>query len=150
MRLKLTRQILDTQWTLGEIQVFGVPDVPDGSGAIYSCEDTDRELEAYPDRKVKGKSAIPLGSYRIVVTQSKRFGRMLPLLLSVPGFGGIRIHPGNTSADTEGCLLLGSARDPAKGTVSGSRATCNLVQTWIEAAIARGEQVWIDVERGTQ
>ena len=50
---------------------------------------------------------------------SPRFRRQLPLLVGVPGFEGIRIHPGNYPSDTEGCLLPGQSRLP--DAVMGSR-----------------------------
>ena len=151
MRLILTRQILTYARTLGEISFvgFGPLGIPDGAGEAYTCEDADRGLDsAKPEtlaRKIRGQTAIPLGSYRVAVSQSARFGRALPLLLDVPGFGGIRIHPGNTEADTEGCILVGAART-SRG-VSGSRVCADWLTRLLLDAIGTGEQVTIDVRR---
>ena len=55
----------------------------------------------------EGKGCIPSGTYRLLLTRSSKFDRWLPLLWKVPGFTGIRIHAGNTVADTQGCILPG-------------------------------------------
>jgi hypothetical protein len=55
--------------------------------------------------KIPGKTAIPAGTYSLILTMSKRFGKILPEILEVPAFTGIRIHGGNSTADTSGCIL---------------------------------------------
>ncbi len=84
-------------------------------------EDKVRDLTK--EKKVPGKTAIPAGTYKVALTYSARFKRMLPLLLDVPYFTGIRIHAGNTHEDTEGCLLLGENK--VKGKVINSRFWVN-------------------------
>jgi hypothetical protein len=82
-----------------------------GTFLCYTLEDADRQLEtAGSEAKVPGETCIPRGEYRVVLTESRRFGQITPLLLEVPGFTGVRIHPGNTVEDTEGCLLVGTSR----------------------------------------
>lgn len=93
--------------------------------------------------KIIGKTAIPTGRYRILITRSRRFGRWLPLLLNVKGFEGIRIHAGNKPEDTKGCILLGFNR--RKGYVLDStRCVLTLVKMMTEA-IAKGEKVFVEV-----
>ena len=93
--------------------------------------------------KIIGKTAIPTGRYRILITRSRRFGRWLPLLLNVKGFEGIRIHAGNKPEDTKGCILLGFNR--RKGYVLDStRCVLTLVKMMTEA-IAKGEKVFMEV-----
>ena len=83
----------------------------------YSLEDkvrdanNDGDLNDPGEQKIAGQTAIPVGRYQVIVNMSTRFKRMMPLLLNVPGFGGIRIHGGNTDADTHGCPLIGKHRD---------------------------------------
>jgi hypothetical protein len=85
----------------------------DGKPFGYCCEDQDRGLvrgdmlSYIASIKVPAQTAIPFGEYEVVMTYSNRFKKMLPLLLDVPGFEGIRIHAGNTKDHTEGCLLIG-------------------------------------------
>ena len=93
--------------------------------------------------KIIGKTAIPTGRYRILITRSRRFGRWLPLLLNVKGFEGIRIHAGNKPEDTKGCILLGFNR--RKGYVLDStRCVLTLVKMMTEA-IEKGEKVFVEV-----
>lgn len=132
MKLILTREQLDADVTIGSLSA-------DGAWCAWVCEDTVRP----PGQKVYGKTAIPYGSYRIDITMSARFRRPLPLLLNVPMFEGIRIHPGNTAADTEGCLLPGLQRWP-KG-VGESRKAFDALYAQLLAAKARGESITIDI-----
>ena len=59
------------------------------------------------EKKVRGKTAIPEGKYKIVMSPSAKFHRNMPYLKDVPQFEGIMIHPGNTVKDTMGCILVG-------------------------------------------
>jgi len=120
MKLQLKRIYFAPDYTIGKLSIDGVPfcDV---------LEDTNRDknhdgdLTDIGEAKVFGQTCIPFGTYEVIITESQRFKRELPLLLNVPGFDGIRIHPGNTAVDTHGCLLVGV--NDKKGRVSQSQAT---------------------------
>ena len=115
----------------------------DGKHFGFTCEDKDRKLEKGGE-KVYGKTAIPRGKYKVIVSFSQRFKKPMPLLLGVPGFEGIRIHGGNTSDNTEGCPLLGAHRTP-NGVANCAGVNKALIDA-IDAAEDRGESVWITVE----
>ena len=93
--------------------------------------------------KVKGRSAIPEGRYAVVISFSPKFKQWLPILLGVPKFEGIRIHAGNTSEDTEGCILVGKNREVGK--VLDSRIWLRRLKQKIVEAKDKGEPVWITV-----
>lgn len=95
-------------------------------------------------KKIHGETAIPAGTYKVIVNFSPRFHKALPLLLDVPGFSGIRIHPGNKAADTEGCILPGLTR--SVDWVGQSAAAFSALFARIRAAIAAGEAVTITIE----
>lgn len=98
--LHLKRKWLTPRSTIGELFIDGV----------FECFILEDRYRPAHEKKVYGQTAIPCGIFPVVITQSPRFGRLLPLVDSVPGFEGVRIHPGNTADDTEGCLLPGRKR----------------------------------------
>lgn len=112
----------------------------------WTLEDEVRERKGQPVSawKVPGETAIPSGRYRVVVSHSLRFNRKLPEVLDVPGFVGIRFHPGNTRRDTEGCLLFGVSREGAA--IAESRSACDRLLGLISASASRGESCWLLVE----
>lgn len=121
MDLELKRKWFTPKSTIGELFVNGVFE-------CFILEDRYRPGEP----KVYGKTAIPSGRYEVKITPSPRFKRDLPLLLKVPGFEGVRIHPGNVPADTEGCLLPGKVRDTDR--VLESRAAFEALFTKLKSA----------------
>lgn len=94
MKLFLQRIAQTPEYTIGRLEI-------NGKFFCHTLEDSVRE------QKIAGKTAIPEGTYNVVVNRSPRFKRDLPLLLDVPYFEGIRIHRGNTAKDTSGCILVG-------------------------------------------
>ena len=52
---------------------------------------------------------IPALVYRVSVTQSPCFKRLLPILLQVPGRTGIRIHRGTRPQHSKGCILVSAS-----------------------------------------
>ena len=78
----------------------------DGKYFCYTLEDRVRP----PGVKIPYKTAIPEGTYSVRVTPSGRFKRLMPEVLRVPGFTGIRIHGGNSANDSAGCPLVGTYR----------------------------------------
>lgn len=117
LQLLIIRKYRKADYTIGQLYV-------NGKFLCNTLEDTDRHLfQGQPiadiaKKKIAGQTAIPTGTYRLQVSESPKFKRELIEIMSVPGFIGIRIHRGNTAADSAGCVLVGM--NTAKGAVTDS------------------------------
>ena len=123
MKLVLIRHARRADYTIGRLED------ENGMKICDTLEPTWRDYKG-GELKIPKKSAIPEGTYRVVTTYSLRFGKYLPLLVGVPGFEGVRIHAGNTSRDTEGCILVG--QNLQVGKVLWSRITLEKLMKLIE------------------
>ena len=152
MELILERIAKKKTYTIGHLYIAKEPDgnnpglgqpLTKGLRICDTLEPTWRDYKngAY---KVKGRSAIPEGRYAVVISFSPKFKQWLPILLGVPKFDGIRIHAGNCSEDTEGCILVGKNR--LVGQVLDSRIWLHRLKQKIVEAKSRGEPVWITIK----
>jgi hypothetical protein len=134
MRLRVVRTTFTDRSTIGELHV-------DDAFACFTLEDMVRPV------KVPGMTAIPEGVYVMTVSFSSRFQRLLPEIHNVREFTGVRLHPGNTDADTEGCILVGQTK--AADFIGNSRAAFNKLFPRIQKAAQR-EKIFIEVTSATQ
>jgi len=137
VNLLLDRSAYDDHSTVGDLYVDGV----------WECITLEDGIQPN-DVKVDGETCIPDGTYPVKLTPSPKFGRKLPLLIDVPGFDGIRIHPGNTVGDTSGCVLVGENMDnivPYKPFLIHSKAAFDRLYAKLDAADERGETITIEV-----
>lgn len=120
MEILVKRLYKNSVYTIGKMYI-------DGQYLCDTVEDTDRGLtqtmtsQQIAVKKVYGKTAIPTGRYRVTLTYSNKFKRVLPLVNDVNGFAGIRIHAGNTADDSLGCIIVGENK--IKGGVVNSKVT---------------------------
>ena len=139
MEIKLIRESFGDTFTEGKLLIDNVFE-------CYTVEDTDRKMEEDLTRKINGKTAIPRGRYEVVLSMSNRFKKVLPEVLNVPGFTGIRIHAGNSSIDTEGCIILGSVNAKVDDDwVGGSKIALTQFMTKLETAKSNNEQMFIEI-----
>ena len=140
MEMRLVQKFETEHSTVSELYV-------NGAFECYVLEDAVREVPGAPveEWKVPGETAIPGGRYRVAVDWSTRFQKLLPHLLDVPGFEGIRMHTGNDAGDTEGCLLVG--KYPMPEWLGGSREAWSAFYPKLRAALEAGEECWIAIER---
>lgn len=133
MKLYLERVQLDPDVTIGSLSV-------NDAWECWTCEDVVRAPGAV---KVPGQTAIPAGIYGIDITFSPHFHMPLPLLMGVPNFEGVRIHSGNTAADTEGCILVG--QDRLAKSIGKSKLAFQALFAKLSSAKARGEPITIEI-----
>lgn len=136
MQLIVDRGLSGSACTIGKLYV-------DGVFFAYSLEDVDRKLES-GGKKIKSQTAIPRGIYEVVIDFSNRFQKQMMHVLNVPQFEGIRIHAGNTAANTEGCILLGKVR--SDNAVFNSRDAVNALFEKVRIALNAGQTVTLEVK----
>lgn len=138
LELKLVRDKAKSSQlsTIGDLFV-------DSAWECYTLEDEDRYLED-DGQKVYGKTAIPRGRYKVVLDWSDHFQRDMPHILGVPQFEGVRIHSGNSPADTLGCVLVGT--EWFENWVRNSRVAFDALFRKLKDAWASGKEVWITIE----
>jgi len=112
MLIEVKRFEFKDTYTIGKMYIDNIYE-------CYTLEDVVRK-----GAKVNGQTAIPTGTYNLIINHSNRFNRDLPLLENVPNFTGVRIHAGNTSAHTEGCILVGTTWS-GKDFIGNSRVAFN-------------------------
>lgn len=109
MKMLLKREVFNPKNTIGKLYI-------DDKFFCYTLEDIVRDVNQNGkfdngEKKIYGETAIPYGTYKVIVNISNRFKRLMPLVLDVPEFEGIRMHGGNTEADTLGCILVAHNTD---------------------------------------
>lgn len=129
MELTLIRHAFKPTYTIGKLYIDGK----------YFCDTLEDVVRKGP--KVMHETAIPAGTYEVILNVSPRFGKVLPRLLNVPGFDGILIHAGNTSKDTSGCILVGQNKEVGK--VINSQAT---MKRLMEVLQSHKEKITITVK----
>ena len=132
MKLTLRRKWFTEKSTIGELYI-------EEDYECFTLEDCVRQ----EGEKVYGETAIPWGRYRVCIDWSNHFKRFMPHILLVPNFEGVRIHSGNSPADTDGCICLGNTR--FKDWIGESvRAYGHFIKQ-LEHAIHIGEDVHINI-----
>lgn len=134
MKLKLNRIFLGSSATIGELYV-------DGEHIADTLEDRVRP----EGEKVYGKTAISEGTYEVKLTYSPRFKKILPEILNVPNFSGIRIHSLNKAEESEGCIGVGEWNGKDTNWISNSRKTFDKLMSLLQKAEDKKESITITI-----
>ena len=141
MEITVLRKEWTDKSTIGDMLI-------DDKFYCYTLEDVDRQYNSNirklwrKELKIAGQTAIPYGRYEIIINWSNKFQCPMPLLLNVPDYEGVRIHAGNTDANTEGCILVGATQ--SKDFIGNSRSTFKSLFPMIREALKVGK-VWITI-----
>ena len=141
MKLKLERKYFKDTYTIGNLYV-------NGSFFSNTLEDKNRDVNKNGkfdngEVKVYSETCIPFGTYEIKITFSPKFKRELPEILGVNSFSGIRIHRGNTTADTLGCILCGEK--VVNGYLYNSTPYELELTSMLKQEVTRGNTIYLDI-----
>lgn len=135
MDIEVIRETFESEYTEGKMYL----------NEEYFCdtlEDTVRILNEYED-KIFGKTAIPMGRYLVELTYSLKFNKVLPEVIGVPYFEGIRIHNGSFPENTEGCILVGEKYKD--GMLTNSKKTLSKLMNILNKAVKDGEDIFLSI-----
>lgn len=138
MELKVVRSVFNPKSTMGKMFL-------NGEFFAFTCEDTNRDINGDVKKKVKNQTAIDPGRYEVVLSFSNHFQKFLPELKNVPCFEGIRIHGGNTSEDSEGCILIGAESDMVSRISNCKSKVASLVSVLKDAT--KKEKIFIEITK---
>ncbi len=130
MHIRIVREPSINDTTLGSLFI-------DDHWQCHTLEDVIRPT----GKKVRNKTAIPPGCYKLILSMSNRFKKIMPEVLNVPMFTGIRIHSGNTAKDTAGCLLVGQTRSVETRSIGQSRFAYTALMLKLRAALDGGDTI---------
>lgn len=153
MKLKVDRAWPKPTYTIGRWFVNGLR-------LHESMEDKDRGLNSSMPisdilaKKVYGQTAIPTGSYRVILSYSqkfanrawaKKYGGLVPEIQNVPGYTGVRIHPMNTAEDSLGCIGIGENKEKGK-IINSTKCYYELMDKYLMPAWSRKEEILITIK----
>lgn len=141
MKLELKRIALKSNYTIGKLFINGT----------YYCDTIEDKVidlnknGKFDDglTKVMHQTAIPYGTFKVVVNHSPKFNRELPRLLDVPYFEGILIHNGSDQNSSSGCIIVGENKTVGK--VTNSTFYMNNLTARIKDAQNKGETTTITI-----
>lgn len=138
MEIDLERIYKGIDYTIGKLYI-------NGSYLCDTLEDKVRILNSYED-KVYGETAIPIGRYKVILSYSNHFKRILPEILNVEFFRGVRIHEGNDKDNTEGCVLVGECRNVEEGYIYNSKKAMKKLMGILQTATDNNEEIYINIK----
>lgn len=144
MKLYIDRKYKKSGYTIGHMYV-------DGKYVCDTLEDSDRglnkdmPLEYIKKVKVYGETAIPTGEYEVTLSYSPKFKRIMPIVMDVPGWSGVRIHAANKATQLAGCIAPGLNR--IKGmVVESTKYYYKLMDEYITPAIKNKEKIMLTIK----
>ena len=141
VELTVKRLIFEDKYTEGWLAIDGVIfcDTLEDKARDFN---KDGDLNDPGEEKVYGETAIPFGRYRVKLSMSNKFKKILPEILDVNGFTGIRIHGGTKPEHSLGCILVGKYDGPGK--MKNDGASDRLIAVLREAE-KQGKLIWINI-----
>ena len=153
MKLKVNRRWKKDTYVIGDLYCNGIR-------LFNTLEDTDRGLNSsmpvgiINQKKIPGKTAIPTGTYTVVLSYSpkfsnkswsKKYGGLVPEIKDVKGYSGIRIHPGNSDKDVEGCIAIGENKAVGK-VLNSTKCYYELMDKYLVPAWSAKEEITIIIK----